>query len=105
GARRGGRPAGRRRGRPGGAERGGRPPGRGGAAAGPGRPGGPVGVRRGGAAAPGPGRGRGHGDGAEERLGAAKGEPVDEEPDDVIREEAAEQLAAVRAEEMEARLG
>jgi chromosome segregation protein len=44
-------------------------------------------------------------DEAEQRLEAAQGEPVEEEPDDVIREEAAEQLAAVRAEEMEARLG
>ncbi|MDT7557781.1 MAG: chromosome segregation protein, partial [Pseudonocardiales bacterium] len=43
-------------------------------------------------------------DEAEQRLEAAQGEPVDEEPDDAIREEAAETLAGVRAEEMEARL-
>ncbi|HEY0578146.1 MAG TPA: chromosome segregation protein SMC [Pseudonocardia sp.] len=43
-------------------------------------------------------------DEAEQRLEAAQGEPVEEEPDDVIREDAAEALAAVRAEEMEARL-
>jgi chromosome segregation protein len=43
-------------------------------------------------------------DEAEQRLEAAQGEPVDEEPDDAIREEAAEALAGVRAEEMEARL-
>jgi chromosome segregation protein len=43
-------------------------------------------------------------DEAEQRLEAAQGEPVDEEPDDAVREEAAEALAGVRAEEMEARL-
>jgi len=43
-------------------------------------------------------------DEAEQRLEAARGEPVDEEPDDIVREEAAERLAAVRSEEMEARL-
>ena len=43
-------------------------------------------------------------DEAEQRLEAAQGEPIDEEPDTELREEAAEQLADVRAEEMEARL-
>jgi chromosome segregation protein len=43
-------------------------------------------------------------DEAERRLEAARGEPVDDEPDDVVRAETAEALAAVRAEEMDARL-
>jgi chromosome segregation protein len=43
-------------------------------------------------------------DEAERRLEAARGEPVDDEPDDVVRAEAAEALAAARAEEMDARL-
>jgi chromosome segregation protein len=44
-------------------------------------------------------------DEAERRLEAAQGEPTEEEPDTTVREEAAEHLAAARAEEMEARLG
>ncbi|WP_345703022.1 AAA family ATPase, partial [Pseudonocardia eucalypti] len=44
-------------------------------------------------------------DEAEQRLEAAQGEPVEEEPDTEEREVAAERLAEARAEEMEARLG
>jgi chromosome segregation protein len=41
---------------------------------------------------------------AERRLETAKEEPVDEEPDSYLRDELADQLAAARSEEMEARL-
>jgi chromosome segregation protein len=41
---------------------------------------------------------------AEQRLEAAQGEPVEEEPDTYFRDEAAESLATARSEEMEARL-
>jgi chromosome segregation protein len=41
---------------------------------------------------------------AERRLEAALGEPVDEEPDSDLRDEIADQLAAARTDEMEARL-
>jgi chromosome segregation protein len=41
---------------------------------------------------------------ARQRLEAAQDEPAEEEPDDVLRAEAAERLTAVRAEEMEGRL-
>jgi chromosome segregation protein len=43
-------------------------------------------------------------DEARQRLEAAQDEPAEEEPDDILRAEAAERLTAVRAEEMEARL-